>query len=226
MDAQVADTLELAGRADVALVGLGTCAAGSTLLADGDTLTAAEVEELRALGVVGDIALQFFDGAGHKVAHPIHERIVGTDLETIKSIPRVIGVAGGKEKVPVIRAALHGGLINVLVTDDQTASQLLDQSGTNTTVGWFAGIYFRTRACMMAGGRIKRTLARRGWVAIHELAACGSAIRRRWLMERRGLIKVNRTRTAEHQMLPGQRGHMACREAKVTSGAGLYESVQ
>ena len=132
MNSQVADTLGLAGRADVALVGLGTCAAGSTLLANGDTLTAAEVEELRALGVVGDIALQFFDREGRKVAHPIYERIVGTGLETIKSIPRVIGVAGGREKVAVIRAALCGGLINVLVTDDRTASQLLDPGGTNT----------------------------------------------------------------------------------------------
>ena len=82
--------------------------------------------------MVGDIALQFFDRAGGKVAHPIHERIVGTSLETIKGIPRVIGVAGGKEKVAVIRAALCGGLINVLVTDDQAASELLDQDGTNT----------------------------------------------------------------------------------------------
>ena len=67
-----------------------------------------------------------------QLRHPIHDRIVGTGLETIKGIPRVIGVAGGKEKVAVIRAALCGGLINVLVTDDQTAAQLLDASGTNT----------------------------------------------------------------------------------------------
>ena len=132
MDPQVADTLELAGRADVALVGLGVCEAGSTLLASRDTLTAGEVEELRALGVVGDIALQFFDRDGHRVTHPIHERTVGTALETIKGIPRVIGVAGGKEKVAVIRAALCGGLVNVLVTDDQTASQLLDQGSIGT----------------------------------------------------------------------------------------------
>jgi DNA-binding transcriptional regulator LsrR (DeoR family) len=132
MDPQVADTLELAGRADVALVGLGVCEAGSTLLASRDTLTAGEVEELRTLGVVGDIALQFFDRDGRKVTHPIHERIVGTALETIKGIPRVIGVAGGKEKVAVIRAALCGGLVNVLVTDDQTALQLLDQGSTET----------------------------------------------------------------------------------------------
>jgi DNA-binding transcriptional regulator LsrR (DeoR family) len=132
MDPQVADTLELAARADVALVGLGVCAPDSTLLASRDTLTAAEVEELRALGVVGDIALQFFDRDGRKVTHPIHERIVGTALETIKGIPRVIGVAGGKEKIAVIRAALCGGLVNVLVTDDQTALQLLDRSSTST----------------------------------------------------------------------------------------------
>lgn len=129
MDPQVADTLELASRADVALVGLGTCAPRSTLLTSKSTLTIVEVEELRALGVVGDIALQFFDREGGKIRHPVHDRIVGTGLETIKGIPRVIGVAGGKEKVAVIRAALCGGLINVLVTDDQTAAQLLDSDG-------------------------------------------------------------------------------------------------
>jgi len=130
LDPQVADTLELAGRANVALVGLGTCEAGSTLLASRDTLTLGEVQELRAFGVVGDIALQFFDHEGRKVTHPIHDRIVGTALETIKSIPRVIGVAAGMEKIAVIRAALCGGLVNVLVTDDQTASLLLDASDT------------------------------------------------------------------------------------------------
>lgn len=128
MDPQVADTLELAGRADMALVGIGVLEAGSTLLAGGNTLTQEEVRDLKAHGVVGDIALQFFDADGHKVDHPINHRIVGTDLESIKRIGRVIGVAGGAEKLQAIRAALRGGLINVLVTDDRTAAQLLDQT--------------------------------------------------------------------------------------------------
>jgi DNA-binding transcriptional regulator LsrR (DeoR family) len=132
LDPQVADTLELAGQADVALVGLGVLTPNSTLLANAKTLTAAEVEELRTCGVAGDIALQFFDGDGHRVGHPIHERTVGTSLETIKGIRRIIGVAGGPEKVAVIRAALRGSLINVLVTDDQTAGQLLDGDRTET----------------------------------------------------------------------------------------------
>ena len=128
MDPQVSDTLELAARADVALVGIGILETGSTLLAGGNTLTAEEVADLKARGVVGDIALQFFDANGRKVDHAINHRIVGTDLEAIKRIRRVIGVAGGAEKLHAIRAALQGGLINVLVTDDQTAAQLLDQA--------------------------------------------------------------------------------------------------
>jgi DNA-binding transcriptional regulator LsrR (DeoR family) len=126
MDPQVADTLELAGRADVALVGIGVFEPGSTLLASGNTLTPEEVHDLKRRGVVGDIALQFFDADGRRVDHPINDRIVGTDIERIKAIPRVIGVAGGMDKIPAIRAALRGNLISVLVTDAQTASRLIE----------------------------------------------------------------------------------------------------
>jgi DNA-binding transcriptional regulator LsrR (DeoR family) len=87
------------------------------------------VEQLKAVGAVGDIALHFFDGDGRAVEHEINDRIIGLDLEQIKKIPRVIGVAGGAEKVAVIRAALRGKIIDVLVTDDQTADKLLEDAG-------------------------------------------------------------------------------------------------
>ncbi len=125
-DPQVADTLELAARADVALVGIGAFEPGSTLLSSGNTLTAEEIKDLKANGVTGDIALQFFDTEGRRVDHPINDRIVGTDLEKIKKIRRVIAVAGGTEKRCAIRAALRGRLVNVLVTDDHTAKWLLE----------------------------------------------------------------------------------------------------
>lgn len=126
MDPQVADTLELAGRADVALVGIGALEPGSTLLSNGSTLTPEEVADLKAHGVAGDIALQFFNTDGRRVDHPINNRIVGTNLEKIRTIGRVIGVAGGPQKKHAIRAALRGRLLNVLVTDDQTARWLLE----------------------------------------------------------------------------------------------------
>jgi DNA-binding transcriptional regulator LsrR (DeoR family) len=36
-------------------------------------------------------------------------------------------VSGGKEKVSGIRAALKGNLVNVLITDEETAKTLLDE---------------------------------------------------------------------------------------------------
>jgi DNA-binding transcriptional regulator LsrR (DeoR family) len=75
---------------------------------------------------VGDIALRFFDAQGRAVQHEICDRIIGLDLEQIKRIPRVIGAAGGEEKIEVIRAAVRGKLINVLVTDAQNALRLLN----------------------------------------------------------------------------------------------------
>ncbi len=126
LDPQVADTLALAAQADVALVGIGALEPGSTLLSSRNTLSPDEIADLRARRVAGDIALQFFDEDGQRVHHPIEDRIVGMDLEKIRKIGRVIGAAGGAEKLRAVRAALRGRLINVLVTDLQTAQCLLE----------------------------------------------------------------------------------------------------
>ncbi len=43
------------------------------------------------------------------------------------TFPRVIGVAGGESKIPIIRAALHARLLHVLVTDQTAAAKLLKE---------------------------------------------------------------------------------------------------
>jgi DNA-binding transcriptional regulator LsrR (DeoR family) len=126
-DIHIAETLEMAARADIAVVGLGAPVPGAVVMQTG-ILTAQDVDELHAAGAVGDIALRFFDAAGTAVAHPINDRIVGLDLDQIRSIPRVIGVAGGRGKLPVILGALRGRLIEVLITDEVTAHQLLTET--------------------------------------------------------------------------------------------------
>ncbi len=125
-DSQISHTLALAARADVALVGIGRPTPGSVVLQAG-ILTAEELEQLEVCGAVGDIALRFFDAHGQAVEHEINRRILGLELDKIKSAPRVIGVAGGAEKFEVVRAALRGKLITVLVTDDRTATRLLSE---------------------------------------------------------------------------------------------------
>ena len=124
-DPQISDTLALGARADVALVGIGRPTPNSVVMRAG-ILSPVELAQLHALGAVGDIALRFFDAHGRPVEHEICDRIVGLDLDQIRQIPRVIGVAGGEAKSQVIRAALIGRLVHVLVTDELTAARLLD----------------------------------------------------------------------------------------------------
>ena len=106
-DRQIADTLALAARADIALVGIG-CPSPMSVVRQARVLRSETVVELTALGAVGDIGLRFFDAEGRPVTHAINARIIGMTLEQFVRVPRVIGVAGGGEKFEVIRAALRG----------------------------------------------------------------------------------------------------------------------
>jgi DNA-binding transcriptional regulator LsrR (DeoR family) len=126
-DPQISSTLSLAAKADVALVGIGRPIPDSAVMQAG-ILAQEEFEQLLTQGAVGDIALRFFDLDGRQVEHEINDRIIGLELEQIRRIPRVIGVAGGGEKYEVIRAALRGSMVNVLVTDDWTATKLIEDA--------------------------------------------------------------------------------------------------
>jgi DNA-binding transcriptional regulator LsrR (DeoR family) len=129
-DPQISDTLALAAAADIALVGIGVPVPDSVVMQAG-ALVEGEVKQLKAQNAVGDIALRFFDEDGHPIQHEINDRIIGLDLDQIKRIPRVIGVAGGVEKLHVIRAALRGKFISVLVTDDRVAAGLLEDANVS-----------------------------------------------------------------------------------------------
>lgn len=123
-DPQIAGTLALGMQADLAIVGIGRPTARSVVMQSG-ILTEVEFAAVQKCGAVGDIGLRFFDTNGHKCEHEINDRIIGLNLDQIRQIPRVIGVAGGLDKFEVIRAALRGQLIDVLVTDDRTATRLV-----------------------------------------------------------------------------------------------------
>ncbi len=125
-DVNIADTLALAARADLAVVGIGAPQPGAVVMQTG-ILTETDLAELKALGAVGDIALRFFDADGRPIEHPINDRIIGLDLNQIKAIPHVVGVAGGNGKYEVVRGAVRGHLIDVLITDELTAIRLIQE---------------------------------------------------------------------------------------------------
>lgn len=124
-DQQIASTLKLASEVNFSLVGIGHFSDNSVLQKNNGILTKSDIEALREKGAVGDISLLFFNKDGELIEHEIHERIVGIGCNEFKKIPRVIGIAGGEHKHETIKAALKGKLIDVLITDKNTADKLL-----------------------------------------------------------------------------------------------------
>ena len=127
-DPAIRHVLERAGRAHVALVGVGALVPSSTLIQSGD-LSASEVAALRRRGAVGDICTRPFTANGTGAGGALEGRIIAVDLAALREIPAVIGVAGGPEKIDAILGALTGRLINVLVTDDVSARTVLGRHG-------------------------------------------------------------------------------------------------
>jgi lsr operon transcriptional repressor len=131
---EIRSALQRAQRADALLVGMGEVTITSTLVTLG-FLGSDEIRSLRRLGAVGSILLYFYDHAGRIVRSPLHDRIVGLSAAAVRRIPLRLGVAGGSHKVGALRAALQGGWLNGLVTDEATAAALVSGRGTGVSGG-------------------------------------------------------------------------------------------
>jgi deoxyribonucleoside regulator len=122
----IRETLELARKADVAILGIGSAEPDTSSLLHGDGfITEFELEAARASGAVGEICARHFDAYGRVLDIELNKRIVGLDIESLRDIKQVIGVAGGVHKARAILGALRGRLVDVLVTDDGAASEVL-----------------------------------------------------------------------------------------------------
>ena len=123
-ESTIQQVLDQARGVEQAVVGVGTPSADATIVQLG-YLAAADARILRDRGVVGDILGQFFDIDGNVADLPIHDRRIGIELTDLKNIPKVVGAAGGLHKTEAILGALHGGFLDVLVTNELVALRLL-----------------------------------------------------------------------------------------------------
>jgi DNA-binding transcriptional regulator LsrR (DeoR family) len=123
-DPGLREALEVARQASLSMVGIGVVAPNAAMIQTG-FLDLAAMHRLKAKGAVGDISGRYFDVQGNRVAGDIDERIMGLSWEDLRQLQNVVGVAGGPEKTEAILGALRTGLLDYLITDDETAMRLL-----------------------------------------------------------------------------------------------------
>lgn len=124
----VRNVLDMAVTARTALIGVGSVARSATLVRYG-YCTSAEIELFTRRGAVGDVLGHFYDRDGQILDLDLHRHVVAVTPDDLRQIPSVVAAAAGPEKIEAIAGLLRGRLANTLVTDEETARDLLRRQG-------------------------------------------------------------------------------------------------
>lgn len=120
----VMEISRMVALSQLTVVGIGAMHQSATIFKSG-ILNSNDFLYLKMQGAAGDLLSHFIDADGQLIDTPLEDRLISTPLATLKNLQNVIGVAAGDSKVEAIRAALKGQFLDILVTDDKTAAQLV-----------------------------------------------------------------------------------------------------
>lgn len=116
---------ELAEAMDIAVVSCGDIGPDSTSLSRG-FLPRQVLDELVAAGCVCDTMCNFLDAEGRTIDHPIRDRVMSIDLDTVKKANHIVLVSGGARRAAAIRATIRRIGCNTLITDEGAALAMLE----------------------------------------------------------------------------------------------------
>ena len=119
----VAEIIEMGENAPLKFVGLGTVKPETQLVTSG-MIEPAEIKAIDRAGGVGEMLGHFFDRNGQIVETALSPRTLSVSMDKA-SDQNIIALAGGPGKIEAIRAILRSGKLSGLVTDERTATALL-----------------------------------------------------------------------------------------------------
>ncbi|MEX1377233.1 MAG: sugar-binding transcriptional regulator [Eubacteriales bacterium] len=124
-ETSIKEILDMTQLASMSVVGIGAVTNTATIFKY-NIVSNNDLVLLQMQGAVGDILSHFYDKDGNIIENSLNERLISSDISLLKNGKKVIGVAGGKDKLDAIHSALVGKLVNVFITDEDTAQSLLD----------------------------------------------------------------------------------------------------
>lgn len=130
-DRRLRDSLSQARDVNLAVVGVGTIIPELSSFVRAGYLTVEQANYLSSIGIVGDICGLQFDINGNMIEIPLTGYVFGINVEMLRAIPLVIGVAAGSKKGDAILGGLRSRLINALVTDEAAATAIIEKINTS-----------------------------------------------------------------------------------------------
>jgi DNA-binding transcriptional regulator LsrR (DeoR family) len=124
----VQNVLELRRKLDLAVFGVGCVQARvPSHVYSAGFLDDAEMAELIADGVVGDVCTVLLREDGSYADVPLNERATGLTPAELQQVPRRICVVADPSRAPAVIGALKAGVATDLVLDERTARAVLDR---------------------------------------------------------------------------------------------------
>ena len=140
-DPHIRKTLEVSGDAETIVSSVGTPGLEHGQYRTG-YLSDDDLEYIRKQGAVGDICGAYFAFDGSLVPLEMNERSIAISSEQLPRVPNRVGVSSGAEKPRANIGAARSSLLNVLITDEDTAVgmlDILDDEGTSSALEREAG---------------------------------------------------------------------------------------
>lgn len=125
-DLTVARVFHYTNEAKIALFTAGAFGMGSALYRAG-FLNEKEMHQLEKRGAVGDVCSHVININGEICDSELDERTIALPLDALKKKEYRICVGEGFGKADSMIGALRGGLVNVLVTNEETAERMLER---------------------------------------------------------------------------------------------------
>lgn len=126
----ISEVLNMGRNVDMAIVGIASLSTESTMKKIG-YLSEEDYKNLNDLKVIGDINSRFFDKQGNEVKSTYNNNIIGVNLEELKKIEHVIGIAYQNFKLDSMFTALENKLVTHLITTDQIANDMLNKKSSS-----------------------------------------------------------------------------------------------
>lgn len=117
----IKNVLDLSKHADVMLTSVGSIQSKSW----NNYLSERTLERLEEKGAVGHIAGHFYDIMGNEIETNLSERMIGVEIDDIRSCADLICVAYGEAKAEALLGALRANLVNTLILDEKCAKKIL-----------------------------------------------------------------------------------------------------
>lgn len=115
---------DLAEQLDLAIVSCGDIGPHSTSLSEG-FISREDLQALIDAGCVCDTMFNFLDDQGRTIDHPINQRVMSVDLDTLKKAKHIVLSSGGAHRAKAILATIRRIGCNTLITDESAAKELL-----------------------------------------------------------------------------------------------------